>query len=131
MLSKEASSTIFWVFGMTRSGIEPRSPGLLANTLTARPCQNLCYKYYFFTFFYQIVLKILFENFAETESCDFLIIRTVRRRVSLTGLWNNEGQFCSPIHCQPSVEPHLLSKKYLYRYFLWGRWGWYVVIFLC
>ena len=27
VLSKEASSTIFWVFGMTRPGIEPRSPG--------------------------------------------------------------------------------------------------------
>ena len=27
MLSKEASSTIFWVFGMTRPGIEPMSPG--------------------------------------------------------------------------------------------------------
>ena len=27
----------FWVFGMTRPGIEPRSPGPMANTLTARP----------------------------------------------------------------------------------------------
>ena len=26
MLSKAAPSTIFWVFGMTRPGIEPRSP---------------------------------------------------------------------------------------------------------
>ena len=33
-ISKEASSCIFWVFGMTRPGIEPRSPGPLANTLT-------------------------------------------------------------------------------------------------
>ena len=33
MLSKVASSTIFWVFGMTRPGIKPRSPGPLANTL--------------------------------------------------------------------------------------------------
>ena len=40
MLSKEASSTIFWVFGMTRPGIEPRSPGPLANTLTARPVKE-------------------------------------------------------------------------------------------
>ena len=32
MLSKVASSTTFWVFGMTRPGIEPRSPGPLANT---------------------------------------------------------------------------------------------------
>ena len=41
MLSKEASSTIFWVFGMTRPGIEPRSPGPLANTLTPRPMSGI------------------------------------------------------------------------------------------
>ena len=33
VLSKEASYTIFWVFAMTRPGIEPRSPGPLANSL--------------------------------------------------------------------------------------------------
>ena len=32
VLSKEVASTIFKVFSMTRHGIEPRSPGLLANT---------------------------------------------------------------------------------------------------
>ena len=33
----------FWVFGMTRPGIEPRSLGPLANTLTARPmCVCVC-----------------------------------------------------------------------------------------
>ena len=37
MLSKAASSTVFWVFGMTRPGIEPRSPGPLVNTLLIRP----------------------------------------------------------------------------------------------
>ena len=37
MLSKEVSSTIFKIFGMTRSGIELRSPGPLANTLPTRP----------------------------------------------------------------------------------------------
>ena len=35
--SKAASSTIFWVFGMTLPGIEPQSPGPLANTLLIRP----------------------------------------------------------------------------------------------
>ena len=30
----------FWVFGMTRPGTEPRSPGPLANTLTARPMSS-------------------------------------------------------------------------------------------
>ena len=33
MLSKEASSTIFWVFGMTRPEIDPRFPRPLANTI--------------------------------------------------------------------------------------------------
>ena len=32
-LSKKVSSTIFWVFGMTRPGIEPWFPGSLVNTL--------------------------------------------------------------------------------------------------
>ena len=35
------SSSIFKVFGMTRPGIEPRSPGPLANTLTAGPIDIL------------------------------------------------------------------------------------------
>ena len=37
-LNKE---TIFWVFRMIRPGIEPQSPGPLANTLTARPMDRL------------------------------------------------------------------------------------------
>ena len=40
VLSKEASSTIFKVFGMTQLGIEPMSPGPLANTLPTRPGKN-------------------------------------------------------------------------------------------
>ena len=41
VLSKEVSSTIFKVFGMTQPGIEPRSPGPLANTLPTRPMNRL------------------------------------------------------------------------------------------
>ena len=40
VLNKVLSSTIFWVFGMTRPGIEPRSPGPLTNTLLIRPKQQ-------------------------------------------------------------------------------------------
>ena len=40
VLSKVASITIFWVFGMTRPGIEPRSPGPLVNTLTIMPMSS-------------------------------------------------------------------------------------------
>ena len=41
MLSKEVSSTIFKVFGMTRPGIEPQSPRTLANTLPIRPMNQI------------------------------------------------------------------------------------------
>ena len=40
MLSKAASSTIFWVFSMTRPRIEPWSPGLLVNTLLISPIDS-------------------------------------------------------------------------------------------
>ena len=43
MLSKDISSTIFLFFGMTRPGIEPQSPGPLANTLPNRPMSRLLY----------------------------------------------------------------------------------------
>ena len=36
MLSKEVSSTIFWVFGMIQPGIEPQSPRPLVNTLPTK-----------------------------------------------------------------------------------------------
>ena len=37
MLSGKQGSIIFWVFGITRPEIEPRSPGPLANTVLIRP----------------------------------------------------------------------------------------------
>ena len=42
-LSKEVSSTIFIVFGMTQPRIEPRSPRPLVNTLPTRPMSRLIY----------------------------------------------------------------------------------------
>ena len=41
VLSKEVSSIIFKVFGITQPGIEPRSPGPLGNTLPTRPIFGL------------------------------------------------------------------------------------------
>ena len=75
VLSKEVSSTIFKVFGRTRPGIEPRSPGPLVNTLPTRPMNRLknnsipdIYTFYFwlhwccnFIFHYKVkfVLEII------------------------------------------------------------------------
>ena len=41
MLSKTESSTIFWIFGMTRPRIESRPPGPLVNILFIRPMARL------------------------------------------------------------------------------------------
>ena len=49
MLSKAALSTIFWLFGMTRPEIEPRSPGPLVNTLLIKPMIPLYIYIYIFT----------------------------------------------------------------------------------
>ena len=51
--SKEVSSSIFWFFGMTRSGIEPQAPGTLANTLTL----IYIYVYIYFAFLEGIVIS--------------------------------------------------------------------------
>ena len=39
VLSKEVSTTILKIFGMTRPGIEHRSPGSLVNILLIKPIQ--------------------------------------------------------------------------------------------
>ena len=62
------SSSIFKVFGMTRPWIEPRSPGPLANTLTAGPITLLKYSFLIFSFIY--VWKSLLPVFP--SSCNFL-----------------------------------------------------------
>ena len=61
MLSKEASSTIFLVFGMTRLGIEPQYPGPLVNILPIRPMDSNITSIQFFYggTFYGIVINML------------------------------------------------------------------------
>ena len=63
MLSLEVSSTIFWVVGMTRPGIEPLSPGPLTNILPNKPILISLMSPYnssFFTFFIYLFLSIFF-----------------------------------------------------------------------
>ena len=50
MLSKEVSSATFWVFGMTRLEIEPRSPGPLANTLPLSHVNSLSLSLYIYIY---------------------------------------------------------------------------------
>ena len=67
MLSKTASSRIFWVTGMTRPGIEPQSLGPLANTLLIKSIyiyaiffklDNVKLSYEFLSYYYILYKKI-------------------------------------------------------------------------
>ena len=84
-MSKEVSSTIFKVFGITQPGIEPRSPRPLVNTL---PTSSMLYfafksvtclgtksKYYFLTkrIFFTILKMNFFKNSPMNSS--YLIIK--------------------------------------------------------
>ena len=75
VLSKAASSTIFWVFGMIWPGMEPWSPELLVNTLLTWSMGWLCIileryiywkellgqlNFFFFFFFFLLFVLILF-----------------------------------------------------------------------
>ena len=70
MLSKAAPSTIFWVFDMTRPGIEPSSPGLLANTLLIRLMAWYIYIIYYIILYYNIyIFRVLTLNVAICIVC--------------------------------------------------------------
>ena len=57
-VNKGASRTIFWVFSMTRPGIEPWFPRPLVNTLPTRPIE--CLHKVFFWFETEFFTKILY-----------------------------------------------------------------------
>ena len=60
----------FKVFGMTRPGIEPRSPGPLANTLSTRPMSRLL-SLLMWAYFYDELTAFLCEH-----ACEFLLNTT-------------------------------------------------------
>ena len=85
-----ASNTIFWVFDKARPGIEPQSPGLLANTLLIRTmdvklfnCVQTRDEYLI-----KILALVLFTNPSARAGYD---TRSIFKRI-LTGL-NSEFSF--------------------------------------
>ena len=66
VLSKEISSTIFKVLGMTRPGIEPRCPWPLVNTLptwSMTQLQTLCHHYHHHVVLLAWISLVLSRNF--------------------------------------------------------------------
>ena len=83
VLSKVASSTIFWVFGVTRPGIEPHSSRPLVNTL------------FFFEELERVTVKIFFK--AQESVCEgkswFGLFVWVLCHVNLCRLFNAKSIF--------------------------------------
>ena len=77
------SSTIFKVFGMTRPGIEPRSPGPLANTLTAGPMSRFQFSIGSqFKYKLTISLSRTFLSWA-IQFSQTVLIQTIQFRISI------------------------------------------------
>ena len=74
MLSKVASSTIFWVFGMTQLGIKLRSPRPLANTLTILPVSGIHIYIYIYIHIYEHIIYIYIYIYICT--CFYIIIKS-------------------------------------------------------
>ena len=76
MLSKAAPSTIFWLFGMTRPGIETRSTGPLANTILIR---SAVHNFVFLTTDYLEKFRKLYKtfNFCDTKKTKPLTLNQI------------------------------------------------------
>ena len=112
VLSKEVSSTIFKVFGMTRPGIEPRSPGLLANTLPTGAkhhysgnclfAKTIC-PVYLLHFFLCIIRIISKKNQADHVRTWFGQSGKWRSNPSLCDTKKLHSLFCRELLFRPSV----------------------------
>ena len=94
MLSKEVSSTIFKVFGMTRPGTEPRSLELLANTQLTRPILMLpCVIIQYPACLICLTSMVCEMGFKWLYSCCFVV---------------DFSRICSKLHATSSRSSHLV-----------------------
>ena len=95
VLGKEVSSTIFKVYGMRRPGIEPRSPGPLANTLPTRPIRiikdinvmSLIHRIHFLLNIFQMTFCACIHN----KSLSYKWIESILKHLVLTGCFRKIG----------------------------------------
>ena len=88
MLSEQVSSTLFWVFGMTRPGIEPLSPWPLPKTLPTRTMGDTNEKKLFFQL---LVLRI--PHF----SLRFVLLGWVFLHINRCRFFNAKSSLCGYI----------------------------------
>ena len=106
---------------MTRPGIEPRSPGPLANTLTPRPMSGNNIYIYIYIYIYictytrstyfellQVVLKVHNFNYLDFNSALFLGFRTLFHVLLVTA--NGLNFYYAHTHLQPK---HTYSSFFL------------------
>ena len=89
MLSKEISITIFWVFGMTRAGIEPRSSGPLTNQCILNILGHSIYMWFCTLMYLNIkgpLLKLQLEHLNTADSSIGRLHLCIEVRHSLTNV---------------------------------------------
>ena len=109
MLSKEASSTIFWVFSMTWSGIELWSPRPLANTLTIINAKSkdlminhVTRNSQFFKIVFSIQYKLYYLFILPNFDCILIILSIFAEKQLFRSdaLWDLIFAYCLHIFCQ-------------------------------
>ena len=135
MLSKEVSSTIFWVFGMTRPGIEPRSPGPLANILTTRPMSGKLNEYllssdftiwgsheiylpwiessYYICFFSLILFRIVYQMKIKYFFCERFRIQIKNKFIIMVKSYASSKELCHPLMGKQQKMVVYLSIEYI------------------
>ena len=88
VLSKEVSSTIFKVLGMTQTGIEPRSPRPLANTQPTSPMSR--YIYIYISIIKRNLKKIFFKFFSINVNTELIEIAKMFVLRILTSSWESK-----------------------------------------
>ena len=141
MLRKDATSTIFWVFGMTPPGIELRSPGSLANTIYiyiyAHMCIHICICVYMiyrlththththtYIYIYIYIYRLFLQNALHMWSSrglglfvSYLLTKSLSRLCTVLSRLRWEP-------CSPPDLPFCPSKKIFYQYF--NKTWWYI-----
>ena len=108
VLSKEVSSTIFKVFGMTRPGIEPKSLGPLVNTLPTRPMSQSDTPNNFY--------KKFFSKTKNTQIMLFLVKQYAIKTDFISIIYGKNLQQWNPV-TKNTIATLLQSKIKLHEYF--------------
>ena len=123
MISKAASSTIFWVFDKTRPGIEPCSPGPFANTLLLFQSfyKSIFFFVYHFLSFSLAILLYLYCNFIVCFFIAMLVYLLILEKTHYLGSQTRKLQTAFLWHVAEGFSWQIFSLKLIIWFSLQAR----------